>query len=61
MTVRELINELSKYPRDMEVRVEHQKQSIGTLRIQYIFVMNPEDLETNWEELKDKVLILRIR
>ena len=61
MTVAELIKELSKYPQDMEVVVEHQKQSIGTFGIYMIFEAEPDVLETNYGFYKENVLMIRVK
>lgn len=61
MTVKELISELSKYPENMEVVVEHQKCQMGTLGIYMIFEAEPDILETNYGFYKDNVLMIRIK
>lgn len=61
MTVKQLITELSKYPQDMEVVVEHQKCEIGTLGIYMIFEAEPDVLESNYGFYKDNVLMIRIK
>ena len=61
MTVAELREALAAYPDDMEVKVEHQKQSIGSLDVYYLFRMDAKHLEDNWENLKGDVCVIRIR
>lgn len=61
MTVAELREALAAHPDDMEVKVEHQKQSIGSLDVYYLFRMDAKHLEDNWENLKGDVCVIRIR
>lgn len=61
MTVAELREALAAYPDGMEVKVEHQKQSIGSLDVYYLFRMDAKHLEDNWENLKGNVCVIRIR
>lgn len=61
MNVKELREALAAYPDDMEVKVEHQKQSIGSLDVYYLFRMDAKHLEDNWENLKGDVCVIRIR
>ena len=61
MTVKELIEELSQYPEDMEVVVEHQKCQMGTLGIYMIFEAEPDVLETNYGFYKNNVLMIRVK
>lgn len=61
MTVKELKEKLSEFSDNMEVKVEHQKQSIGSLDVCYLFRMDAKHLEDNWENLKGDVCVIRIR
>ena len=61
MTVKELKEKLSEFPDNMEVKVEHQKQSIGSLDVYYLFRINAKHLEDNLENLKGDVCVIRIR
>ncbi len=61
MTVRELIEELSKYPQDIEVALEQQECGWGILCFEYVESLNANALEENQEEWKGGLLILKIR
>lgn len=61
MNVKELKEALAAYHDDMEVKVEHQKQSIGSLDVYCLFRMDAKHLEDNWENLKGDVCVIRIR
>lgn len=61
MTVKELKEKLSEFPDNMEVKVEHQKQSAGSLDVYYLFRMDASNLETNWGNLKGDVCVIRIK
>lgn len=61
MTVKELKEELSEFPDNMEVKVEHQKQSIGSLDVYYLYRMDAKHLENNMEDLKGDVCVIRIK
>lgn len=61
MKVKELKEKLSEFPDNMEVKVEHQKQSVGSLDVYYLFRIDASNLETNYEDLKGDVCVIRIR
>ena len=61
MKVKELKEKLSEFPDNMEVKVEHQKQSVGSLDVCYLFRIDASNLETNYEDLKGDVCVIRIR
>lgn len=61
MKVKELKEKLSEFPDNMEVKVEHQKQSIGSLDVYYLFRLDAKHLEDNWKNLEGDVCVIRIR
>jgi len=61
MTNKELQELLAQYPDEMEVRVENQKQCYGTMDIQFLVELKPQELETNWENLSNNALVIRVR
>ncbi len=61
MNVKELKEKLSEFPDHMEVKVEHQKQSVGSLDVYYLFRMDAKHLEDNIEGLKGDVCVIRIK
>lgn len=61
MTVKELKEKLSEFPDNMKVKVEHQKQSVGSLDVYYLFRMDAKYLEDNWENLEGDVCVIRIK
>ena len=61
MKVKELKEALSKYPNDMEVMIESDKNALGTFSVNSINKCPAEYLEYNWCELKGDVCLIRFR
>ncbi len=61
MTVKELKEALSKYPDDMEVMIESDKNALGTFSVNSINKCSAEYLESNWREIEGDVCLIRFR